>query len=258
MGAEDESSHAEALRGFGIRGDVIDIDGFACGHFAGAKGFRVDERIRFTSTDAEGINANWKVPEKGETHFCVGHVNKVGIGEQSQAVVLGEFFEKELRLDRFGCQDAIPNLFELFESERAAETLAEMKVPVLWRDPAFLPVWPARIVFDGGPDFLRSELEVRGKPSHGAVNIHLDEDTADVEDDCAEIRGGHGLLSLGASGGCAPRAEDADERGQNGKDDNDGNDVMNARSNVGNRTSKSVAAEDHGADPQNASKNVEE
>jgi hypothetical protein len=249
VGAEDESSHTEALRSFGVGRNVIDIDGFAGVHFAGAKCFSVDKRIWFTGADAKGIDANRKVPEKGETRLCAGHVKGVGIGKQGEAVVLGKPFEKGLRLDRFGGQNAIPSLFELFESERAAETLAEMKVPVLWRDPALLPVWPARIVFDDGPDFLRSELEVRGKPSHNAVNIHLDEDTADVEDNGAEVRGGHGLFSLGASGVRVPGTEDADDRGQNGKDDDDGNDVMNAFPNVWNRTSKSVAAEDHCSDP---------
>src|SRR6266404_9506767 len=134
-----------------------------------------------------------------------------------------------------------------------------MEVPVLWRDPALLPVQRAGIVFDCGPDLLRSELEVRGEPSHGVVNIHPDQYTTDVEDDGAEFRGWHGLNVLGAGGrGRASRTEDADDCGKNGKDDDNGNDVVNALSNVGNRTSKDVAAEDHRANPQNTSTNVKE
>jgi len=117
--AEDEPSHAEPLRGFGIGRDIINEDGFLGADFACAKGFRVDERIGFVGADAKGINANRKEPEEGETRFCVGHVDGVGIGEQSEAVVFGKLFEKGLRLDRFGSQGAIPNLFELFERERA-------------------------------------------------------------------------------------------------------------------------------------------
>ena len=235
MGPEDESSHAEALRSFGIRLDVIDIDGFVGVHFTGAKGFRVDERIRLTGANAEGIDANRKVPEEGETRFCIGHVNSVGIGEQSEAVFLGKLFEKMLRLDRFGRQGAIPSLCKLFESERAAETLTEMEVPVFWRDPAFLPIWPTGIVFDGGPDLLRSEPKVRGKPSHGAVNIHPDEDTADVEDNGAEVRGRHCLLFLrrwcrrGPSG-----TQQADYHRKNGKQNHNRNHVVNALRDVGN------------------------
>ena len=250
MGAEDESSHAEPLCGFGIGRDVINEDSFLGAGFAGAKGFCVNERIGFVGADAKGIDANRKEPEEWETRFCVGHVNGVGIGEQSEAVVFGKLFEKGLRLDRFGGQRAIPNLFELFKRERATEALAEMEMPVLRRDPALLPVQGAGIVFDGGPHFLGGELEVRGKTCHGAVNIHPDEHTTDVEDDGAEFRGWHGLNFLGAGGrGRASRTEDADNRGQNGKDDDDSNDVMDALSNVGNRTSKSVAAEDHRAYP---------
>src|SRR5882672_6035671 len=134
-----------------------------------------------------------------------------------------------------------------------------MEVPVFWRDPALLPVQRAGIVFDGGPDLLRSELEVRGEPSHGAVNIHLDQYTTDVEDDGAEFRGWHGLNVLGAGGrGRASRTEDADDRGKNGKDDDDGNNVMNALADIRDRASKGVAAEDHRANPQNTSTNVEE
>jgi hypothetical protein len=76
----------------------------------------------------------------------------------------------------------------LFEREGAAETLAKMEVPVGRRYPALLPVRPAGIVFDGGPDLLRSEREVRGEPGHGAVNIHADEHTTDVKNDGAELR----------------------------------------------------------------------
>src|SRR5882762_10077789 len=94
VGAEDESRHAEPLRGFGISRDVINEDGFLGADFACAKGFCVDERIGFVGADAKGINANRKEPEEGETRFGVGHVNGVGIGEQSEAVVLGEVFKK--------------------------------------------------------------------------------------------------------------------------------------------------------------------
>src|SRR6267143_4345397 len=122
-GLEAETSHAEPLRSFGIGRDVINEDGFLGADFACAKGFCVDERIGFVGANAKGINANRKEPEEGETRFGVGHVNGIGIGEQSEAVVLGELFEKGLRLDRFGGQRAIPNLFVLFDRTGATETL---------------------------------------------------------------------------------------------------------------------------------------
>jgi len=53
-------------------------------------------------------------------------------------------------------------------------------------------------------------------------------------------------------------AKDADDGGQQREDDHDGDDVVNALTDIGYGTAKKIAAENHGADPENAAENVVE
>src|SRR5260370_3361672 len=139
-----------------------------------------------------------------------------------------------------------------------------MKVPVTWRDTPLLPIEPARVLLDRGPYFFRRKREADSQAVLDAGDVHAYQDATDIEDDGAELRGCHGLFALcaGRSGG-APvtklltRAKDADDRGQHGKHDNSGDDVMDASADIRNRAAQRAAAENHGADPQNPSKNVE-
>src|SRR5260370_19657111 len=139
-----------------------------------------------------------------------------------------------------------------------------MKVPVTWRDTPLLPIEPARVLLDRGPHFFRRKREAGSQAVLDAGDVHAYQDASDIEDNGAELRGCHGLFALcaGRSGG-APvtklltRAKDADDRGQHERQDNRGDDVMDASADIRTGAAQRVAAENHGADPKNPSKNVE-
>jgi len=57
-GAKRDAGHAQALSGFHIRGDVINIDGFFGAGFRGTKSLAVDERTGFACADHAGIDAS--------------------------------------------------------------------------------------------------------------------------------------------------------------------------------------------------------
>ena len=157
---KDDASHAQALGGFDVGGDVVDVDGFLGTNFHGAKGFAVDERVGFAGTDGAGIDSNGKEAEEIVVSFDVGDVDGVGIGKKREAVMAGKSLEKGIFEDGDGIESAIPGVDKLFERERAAEAFDEMKMPIARPDAALLPVLPARIVGDGGPDFVGKERNI--------------------------------------------------------------------------------------------------
>jgi len=57
-------------------------------------------------------------------------------------------------VDWLGIESRIPNCGELFKVERKAETLTEMEMPIVRGNAAFLPIGPARIFIDGGPELF--------------------------------------------------------------------------------------------------------
>src|SRR5712664_1131109 len=139
-----------------------------------------------------------------------------------------------------------------------------MKVPVTWRDTPLLPIEPARVLLDRGPHFFRRKREAGSQAVLDAGDVHAYQDASDIEDDGAELRGCHGLFVLCAGGGGgAPvtklltRAMVGDDGGQEGNNDSEGNNAVAARTDNRNRPPHRVAAENHGADPNNPSKNVE-
>lgn len=180
---------------------------------------------------------------------------------------MAELFEEGVVVHRVGIEGAIPDFRELFESQLATKLFGDMQVPVSWRNTAFLPVEPAGIVLEGRPDFLRRESGAVREARCSAGDVHANQDAADIEDDGAEFQGWHGLFTLdtGNRSGAplfedlelVPRAKDADDGGHQGKHDDNGDDVMDALADVGNRAAQGVTAENHGADPENSSKNVE-
>src|ERR1700694_1991405 len=114
-----------------------------------------------------------------------------------------------------------------------------MKVPVPGRNAPLLPIEPARVPFDRGPNILWRERQACSQPVHGPGNVHADQDAADIEDDGAELGGSHSLFALcaGSGGGALvtgstelmPGAVNADDCGKHGNHYNNGNDVMDAR-----------------------------
>src|SRR6516162_487455 len=85
-------------------------------------------------------------------------------------------------------------------------------MPVARRHAALLPVAPARIVFDGGPELLGREGKAVGETHLGLANIDTDEDAADIEDDGTESGFRHDQRSPGAAAEDASVAEGAERR----------------------------------------------
>src|SRR6266567_3963370 len=142
-----------------------------------------------------------------------------------------------------------------------------MKMPVAGRNPAFLPIGPSRVLFDGRPDFLRRERKTGSKAARAARDVHADQNASDIEDNGTDPVRRHGLFALGTGDSgralgpadieLMPRTKNADDRWQNREEDDNGNDVMDALADVRNRAAQGVAAEDHGGDPENSARNVE-
>ena len=61
-----------------------------------------------------------------------------------------------------GIEGTIPGTNKLFESEGSTEALRQMQMPIARRDTALLPIVPARIAVDGGPNFFRRERNCFG------------------------------------------------------------------------------------------------
>jgi len=92
-----------------------------------------------------------------------------------------------------GIESGIPHRGELLKIERNAETLAEMEMPIVRGNAAFLPIRPARIFFDGGPELLRGEGKALSEAGLGTPDIHADQNAANVEDDRADSSRTHTL-----------------------------------------------------------------
>ena len=76
---KDDSRHPEALSGFRVGGNIVNINGFLGTHLAGLEGFAVDDWVRLARANAIGIDANGKEAEKGEAGLFIGHVDGIGI-----------------------------------------------------------------------------------------------------------------------------------------------------------------------------------
>src|SRR5258707_1562854 len=85
---EDDSRHPEALSGFRVGGNIVNINGFLGTDLAGLEGFAVDDWVRLARANAIGIDANGKEAEKGEASLFIGHVAGIGIRSQCHAVIL--------------------------------------------------------------------------------------------------------------------------------------------------------------------------
>src|SRR5208337_308352 len=169
-------------------------------------------------------------------------------------------------MDGLGIESKIPGRGELLKVARNAEALAEMEMPIVRGNAAFLPIGPARIFLDGGPKLLGSEGEALGKAHLGAAQINAHQHAPNIEDDRTNF-GSHCLLALRfGDGGTGwhriyaawppPRPQNADNRRQNRKKNDRGDDVMNIFPNVGYPGAGDIAPKEHAADPKRSTKDV--
>ena len=202
---EDNPGHPKAVSGLRIGGNIVNVHGFLGPDLAGLEGLTIDERVGLARADAVGIDADGKEAEEGEARLLLGHVDGVGIRKQGEPVVLRKVFEERFRVDRVRVKGAIPHFTELLEGERGAETFGQMKVPIPRRDAPLLPIEPAGVLFNRGPDILRRQREAGSQSVHGARDVHADQDAPDIEDDGAKLGDSHSLFAFrtGSDAGAA-------------------------------------------------------
>ncbi len=119
---ENDASHPKATSGLRVGGNVVNINGFPSPDLASLQGLAIDNRIGLARANAIGIDPDGKEAKEGETDLLMGHVDRVGIRKQREAVVPREILKERFRMDRIRVKGAIPNLAELVEGERSAET----------------------------------------------------------------------------------------------------------------------------------------
>ena len=208
--AELYSMATESAGSIGIGRDVVDVHGLIGADLAGTQGLSKDERIRLAGSDATRVNPHGFGEILKKTVGCLemGDVNGIGVGEQGEAVGLGELLEQTVVVNGLRIQCGIPDSCKLVEIERYAQAIAQVQMPVSSRHAALLPVWPTRIFFDGGPEFLGRERQSLRQAELCFSNIYTDKDAANVKDDGAELRRRAHLLS--ASRTMAPPAGSAE------------------------------------------------
>ncbi len=231
-GLKGDSGHAQALRSFDVGWDIVNVEGFLGADLTGAKGFAEHERVRLAGAYPAGIDADGfgEVAKEIVSGFEMRDVDGVGIGKKAEAVALGKDFEEGVFMNGLGIEGTIPGLGELSEGEGCAEALGEVEVPIAGRDAAFLPIGPAGVIFDGGPDLRGRKRDALGKAFQRAAEIHTNEHAPDIENDGAQDRAGHGLFGLwfgkgGATFFCRVMGtEDADDGRKYGNKNNCPND----------------------------------
>ena len=117
-------------------------------------------------------------------------VNGISVGEKGETLVLGQSFEKIVGLQGLPVEGAVPSVAKFVESQRAAEAPGQMQVPVVRGDAAFLPIVPARVGLNCGPDFVGGKRDAARESAEGARDIEPDQDAPDVKNNGAK-RPGH-------------------------------------------------------------------
>jgi len=190
-GLKHDAVHAELCGGLGVGWHVIHIDGFVGADFAGMQGFFVDDGIGLAGAYAAGVDAHGERFKEAVSFFQMRDMQGVGIGEQRQPILFSELREKSILVDGGGIEGAVPDFDELLKTELASEPPGDVEVPVPRRHAPLLPIVPAGIFFERGPDFFRGERDAVGEAGHGAGDVDANENAANVEDDGAEFGRGH-------------------------------------------------------------------
>src|SRR5260221_5830935 len=106
------------------------------------------------------------------------------------------FFREGLKeivgLKRRRIERAVPGEAKLFKLQWAAEALGNVQMPIVGRDAAFLPIVPARVFFDGGPEFGGRKRDALGKTLDGARHVNFYQNPTDIENHGAKRSTGHG------------------------------------------------------------------
>ena len=139
-----DAREAKLARGFDVGGDVVDVDGFGGVDLAYSQGFAIDQRIGLAGAQRAGIGtlALGEILKEIVAGFEVGSVNGIGVGQQRQPVTFREFLEHPYRMDWLWIERQIPRCGELCKVQRNAQALAEMEMPIVRGDAAFLPIAP--------------------------------------------------------------------------------------------------------------------
>src|SRR5215813_11707532 len=153
--------------------DVVNEHGLRGLRVNGLEGGLKDHGRRLAGLHRTGIDAGCgrKESKKAECGFKVSYVDRFGIGKQRQALAAGQRDEQIVGLNWLGIERAVPGIAKPSEVERTAEALGDVAVPVVRRHPAFLPVRPARVGLDDGPELVRAERNAARQIGNGARNV---------------------------------------------------------------------------------------
>src|SRR5258708_25337526 len=84
----------------------------------------------FAQSCAARIHTHREMTHKRKCSLEMGHVNGVGVGKQSQTALRREALEQQVRKNRAGAEDAVPDRAKLFKIQLQLEFLADMRVPI--------------------------------------------------------------------------------------------------------------------------------
>ena len=161
---EADGVQAQLPRGFGVLCDVINVQRFRSGDAESVERCLVDCRRGFARADAAGIDARREVASEQELAVQTRGMERVGIGKQGQAVLRAQPREQTFLENRVRIECAIPCRAEFLESERQSQASGEVSVPFKRRDSALLPVLPARVSLNRGPQLFRGRFRRRTDP----------------------------------------------------------------------------------------------
>lgn len=183
-----DAGPAAALHVFWL---VVNVKDLARGQAKLTDRSAVNDRIRLGGSRSAGIDPGREEAHEAEVGLQMGHVNGVGIGEQSQATTGGELSEKVVTKDGFGGERAVPYGAELAEGKREAEAARQVLVPIARGDATLLPIAPAGVGLDGLPDLFGAGTRADREAAKGALDVHAHDHAPDVKEQ-ASGRGGGG------------------------------------------------------------------
>lgn len=177
--------------------DIVNVNRFRGSGSAGLEGTAIDVRMGLTDSDRTGIDTDGKVTEEGKVWFLMRDMKGVRVGKKRQVVPGRQSGEEFVGEKRSGVDGAIPDLAELFEGDGDAEPAGEMSMPLARRHAPFLPIMPAGVGLDDLQEFCRRMRAAACKMAQGTLDVGAHNDTANVENNGADGRRGHGY-SVGA------------------------------------------------------------
>ncbi len=289
-GAELYGMHSQAAAGQDVGPDIVNVQDAIRLRFGGAYGGAEDRAARFAGANGARVDPRGEVTHEAESRLQMFDMEGIGVGEQDETVAPGQASEQAIRKQEigFGNDDAIPCGAELLEGDARVEACGEVFIPILGSDAALLPGSPERVLLNRSPHFFRRQVcgAANGGGAdggEGAERFESDDYTAEVEDDGfdsglggfgtgsghgsaiegnSEIRGGQSEIGVRCAwtdwgdGFAAASAEGTDDAGKQRKENDGEDDVMNAAAEVWHQFADGVPAEDHAADPEDATSDV--